>query len=151
MTVYYCCLPSMLIKIAHDGFSRSVGVGAWQMKEVFGVTVAGVYVTDRPETALNKAIIPASGGPVGKAGCAGSELITEYGTIPFKVILRCIADPSGLLLEERRSTKSLLLFHAGCVVHQSCTLCWTTPSHGLVGNNICKLSRPYGASPDTVR
>ena len=34
MTVYYCCLPSMLIKIAHDGFSRSVGDGAWQMKEV---------------------------------------------------------------------------------------------------------------------
>ena len=31
-TVYYCCLPSMLIEIAHDGFGRSVGDGAWQMK-----------------------------------------------------------------------------------------------------------------------
>ena len=79
-------------------------------------------------------------GPAGEAGYAGSELITEDGTVPFKVILRCIAYPSGLL-EERRRTKSHLLFHAGCVVHHSCTLCWTTPSHGMVGNYFCKLSR----------
>ena len=87
----------MLIRLAQDGISRSVGDGALQMKEVSGVTVIGVYVTDRPETAINKAIIPASGGPVGRAGYAGSELVTEDGTIPFKVILRCIVDPSGLL------------------------------------------------------
>ena len=67
------------------------------MKEVFGVTVVGVYVTDRPETVVSKAIIPASGGPVGRAGYAGSELVTEYGTIPCKVILRRIDDPSGRL------------------------------------------------------
>ena len=64
------------------------------------MTVAGVYVTYRPDTAVNKAIIPASGRPAGKAGCAGSELITEDGTIPFKVVLRCIADPSGLIWKE---------------------------------------------------
>ena len=87
----------MLTKIASYGLSRSVGDGAWQMKEVFGVTVAGVYVTGRPETVVDKATIPASGGPAGKAGYAGSEMITEDGTIPFKVVLRRIADPSGLL------------------------------------------------------
>ena len=87
----------MLFKIAHDGLRRSVGDGAWQMKEVFGGTVVGVYVTGCPETVVNKAIIPASGGPAGKAGYAGSELITEDGTIPFKVVLQCLAGPSGLL------------------------------------------------------
>ena len=102
----------MLIKIAHDGFSRTVGDGAWQMKEVFGVTVAGVYVTYRPDTALNKAIIPASGGPVGKAGYAGSELITEDGTIPCKVILRCIADPSGLLWKKEEEQSRTFLVYA---------------------------------------
>ena len=70
MTVYYSCLPSMFIKITHDGLSRSVGDGAWQMKEVFRVMVVGVYVTDRPETAINRASVPASGGPVGRAGYA---------------------------------------------------------------------------------
>ena len=34
--VHHACLPSMLIKIVHDGFSRVVGPGAWAMKEGFG-------------------------------------------------------------------------------------------------------------------
>ena len=58
----------MLIRIAHDGFSRVVGPGAWAMKEVFVITVAGVYCTDRPETACNEPLIPASGGPAGRCG-----------------------------------------------------------------------------------
>ena len=87
----------MLIKIAHDGLSRSVGYGAWQMKEVFGLTVVGVYVTDRPETVVHQAFTSASEGPGGKAGYAGLEPITEDGTIPGKVVLQYIADPSGLV------------------------------------------------------
>ena len=66
----------MLINIAHDDISRSVGDGAWQMKEICGATVVGVYIADRPNTAINKAIMPASGGPAGRAGYAGLEMIT---------------------------------------------------------------------------
>ena len=60
--VYHACLPSMLIKIVHDGLSRAVGLGAWAMKEVFWITAAGVYCVDRPETACNEPLVPASGG-----------------------------------------------------------------------------------------
>jgi hypothetical protein len=110
----------MLIKIAHDGFSRSVGDGAWQMKEVFGVTVAGVYVTDRPETALSKASIPASGGPAGKAGYARSELITEYGTIPFKNDTAMYSRSFRTTLEERRNKFAPF---ASCRTHSTSLMC----------------------------
>ena len=97
MVVYHGCLLSMLIKIAQGGFSRQVGVGNWRMKEVYGITPVGVYVTDRPETALSETLILASGGPAGKPGYSGSEVISEDGTIPLKCVLRCLADPTGLL------------------------------------------------------
>ena len=63
MVVYHGSLPCMFIKIAHDGFSRQIGAGNWRMKEVYGITTVGVYVTDRPETALSEMLIPASSGP----------------------------------------------------------------------------------------
>ena len=95
--VYHACLPSMLIKIVHDPLPRVVGPGAAAMKAVFGITVAGVYCADRPETACNEPLVLASGGPAGRSGYAGAELITKDGAIPAKVILRCIADPNGPL------------------------------------------------------
>ena len=102
--------------------------------------MAGVYVTDRPEAASNKALIPASGGPAGRAGCACSELMAEDGTIPLKVILRCIADPSGLLWkkEEEQSRTFCFMLGALCIAHVH--LRWTTSSYGMVGNYFCKLS-----------
>jgi len=77
------------------------------MKEVFGCTTAGVYCCDRPEAACPHVLVPACGGPTGRTGYSGTELITDDGTIPFKVILRCLADVSGLLwrkAEERSRT-----------------------------------------------
>ena len=49
--------------------------------------------------------IMASGGPSGQAGYVGSELIAEDGTIPLKIVIRCLADTTGLLWkrEERHS------------------------------------------------
>ena len=96
-TVYYGCLPTSLIQIVHDGFYREVGPGENRMKEVCGCSVEGVYCTDRIEDALNNVGILASGGPSGKAGYVGSELISEDGTIPLKVVIRCLADTTGLL------------------------------------------------------
>ena len=42
MVVYHPCLPSSLVRIIHDGFSRKVGQGSSSKKEVFGCTTAGV-------------------------------------------------------------------------------------------------------------
>ena len=92
--VNHACLPSTLIKIVHDRFPRVVGPGAAAMKEVFGIIVVGVYCADRPETTCNEPLIRASGGPAGRSGYAGTELITKDGTIPFTSILRCVADPN---------------------------------------------------------
>ena len=80
------------------------------MKEVFGVTVAGVYCTDRPETACNEALIPASGGPAGRSGYSGSELITQDGTIPCKILLRCLADPTVCFVAPRGAAESSFCF-----------------------------------------
>ncbi|MFM7983524.1 MAG: hypothetical protein ACKPKO_29780, partial [Candidatus Fonsibacter sp.] len=97
-----------MINIIHDGFYREVGPGENRMKEVLGCSVEGVYCTDRPDSALESISYIASGGPVGKAGCVGSELISEDGTIPLKVVIRCLADSTGLLW--RREEKERRLF-----------------------------------------
>ena len=78
------------------------------MKEGFGCSVEGVYCTDRPAAALSNIGILASGGPAGRAGYIGSELITEDGTIPLKVVVRCLADTTGLLW--RREERNVRLF-----------------------------------------
>ena len=80
------------------------------MKEVYGITTAGVYVTDRPETALGEMLIPASGGPAGKPGYSGSEVISEDGTIPLKCVLRCLADPTGLLYRKEEEQNRIYCF-----------------------------------------
>ena len=67
------------------------------MKEVFGCTTAGVYCFDGPEAACQHVLVPARGGPTGRSGYSGTELITEDGTIPFKVIRMCLTHVSGLL------------------------------------------------------
>ena len=67
------------------------------MKEVFGCSVEGVYVSDRPETALNNLNVLGGGGPARQSGYVGSELISEDGTITLKVVIRCLADTTGLL------------------------------------------------------
>ena len=108
--VYHACLPSMLIKIVHDGLSRAVGLGAWAMKEVFWITAAGVYCVDRPETACNEPLVPASGGPAGRCGYSGTELITKDGTIPFKVVLRRMVDSSGLLWRKEELQNHMFCF-----------------------------------------
>ena len=81
VVVYHPCLPSSLARILHDGFSRTVGQGSASMKEVFGCTTAGVYCFDRPEVACQHTLIQACGGPAGRTGYSGTELITEDGTI----------------------------------------------------------------------
>ena len=58
------------------------------MKEVFGVTVVGVYCADCPATACYEPLIPASGGPAGRSGLSGAELITKDGRILFKLVFR---------------------------------------------------------------
>ena len=95
--VYHGCLPSMLLKHIHDGFPRVVGPGSLTMKDACGITVDGVYCTDRLETACKDSLVSASAGPAGICGYSGSALMVEDCTIPFKVVLRCLADPTGLL------------------------------------------------------
>ncbi|MFM7978290.1 MAG: hypothetical protein ACKPKO_03160, partial [Candidatus Fonsibacter sp.] len=106
--VYYGCIPSFLIRIVHDVFYRELGLGENRMKQVCGCSVEGVYVTDRPEAALNSLNLLASGGIAGKAGYIGSEIISEDGTIPLKVVVRCLAVASGLLW--RREEQNSRLF-----------------------------------------
>ena len=108
--MYYGCLPSTLIQIVHDGFYREVGPGENLMKEVFGCSVEGVYCTDKIEFALNNVGILASGGPSGQAGYVGSELISEDGTIPLKIVIRCLADTTGLLLKREERFSRLYCF-----------------------------------------
>ena len=97
------CLPSMLIKTVYDGLALFVGPGVWAMKEVFGISGAGVYCADRLATACSESLIPACGGPAGRSGYSGSEIAAADGTIPFKVVLRCLADPSGLFWRKEDS------------------------------------------------
>ncbi|MFM7989074.1 MAG: hypothetical protein ACKPKO_58150, partial [Candidatus Fonsibacter sp.] len=109
-TVYYGCFPSFLLNIIRDGFYREVGPGENRMKEVFGCSVEGVYCTDRPDSALESISYIASGGPAGKAGYSGSELITEDGTIPLKVVIRCLADSTGLLWRREEQERRLFCY-----------------------------------------
>lgn len=57
----------------------------------------GVYVTDRPVAALSSMTVIASWGPAGRSGYTGSEIISETGTLPLKVVIRCLADPTVVL------------------------------------------------------
>ena len=75
------------------------------MKEVFGMTVYGVYAAERPE-----AFASASEGPSGKARYAILEPITEDGTIPFKVVLHYIADPFGLVWKKEEEQSRTCCF-----------------------------------------
>ncbi|MFM7982844.1 MAG: hypothetical protein ACKPKO_26330, partial [Candidatus Fonsibacter sp.] len=113
MTVYHGCLPSFLIRVINDGFYRELGPGEDRMKKVFGCSVEGVYVSDRPETALNSLNMTASGGPAGRVGYMGSEIVVDDGTVPFKVVIRCLADTTGLLW--RREERGSTLFSASCL------------------------------------
>ena len=97
------CLPSMLIKTVHDGLSLVAGLGVWTMVEVFGISGAGVYCADRLATACSESLIPACGGPAGRSGYSGSEIAAADGTIPCKVVLRCLADPSGMFWRKEES------------------------------------------------
>ena len=110
MVVYHRCLPSMLVKIVHDGFSRKIGQGSWQRKEVYGVTTAGVHVPDRPATACSEILIEACIGPAARAGYSSSEIISEDGTIPMKCVLRCLADPTGLLFRREEEKNRIFCF-----------------------------------------
>ena len=138
--VNHACLPSTLIKIVHDRFPRVVGPGAAAMKEVFGIIVVGVYCADRPETTCNEPLIRASGGPAGRSGYAGTELITKDGTIPFTSILRCVADPNGLLWrrEEQQNREFCLMHDALYINHihfigqHPHTACWGTTHADIV-------------------
>ena len=109
-TVYFGCLPTALIQIVHDRFYRELGPGVNLMKEVFGCSVEGVYCNDKIEDALNYIGIPASGGPSGKPDYVGSELISEDGTIPLKVVIRCLADTTGLLWKREQRFSRLYCF-----------------------------------------
>ena len=62
------------------------------MADVFGMPVAGVYATDRLATAAGYPTTWAAVGPHGerRKGFAGSEVVAEDGTLPMRVILRCI-------------------------------------------------------------
>ena len=98
--VYYECLPSEAVSISKQGFSRRVGTGNPLMK-LYGITVAGVYVSDRlkqPTTAQNT---PASGGPNGKPGYSGSEQQTP--PCRSKVVFRCVAILRKLVVVRRGS------------------------------------------------
>ena len=127
MVVYHGCLPSLFIKIAHHGFSRQIGAGNWRMKAVYGITTVGIYVTDRPETALSEALIPASGGPAGKPGYSGSEVISEDGTIPLKCALRCLADPTGLLYRKEEEQNRTYCFIPDALYITHVTFVWQHP------------------------
>ena len=110
MVVYHGCLPSTFLKIDYDGSSRNIGQCNWRMKEVSGITTAGVYVTDRPETECSEVLIPASGGPTGKPGYSGSEVTSDDGTIPMKFVVRCLADPIGMPFRKEKEHNRTFCF-----------------------------------------
>ena len=153
-TVYYGFLPSFLINIVHDGFYREVGQGENRMQEVCGCSVEGVYCTDRLEDALNSLGLLASGGPTSRAGYVGSELISEDGTIPLKVVIRYLADTTGLLWrrEERNSRlfcfmpDALLITHIYCVGQHPHTV-WHGTTHDTAKFTHLEARTPAGEVP----
>ena len=81
--------------------------------------MAGVFFADRLQTAYNSPKIPASGGPKGKPGYSGSELISADNTLPVKVVFRWVASLKRLLWHREeaqcctmmRMPGSLWIFH----------------------------------------
>ena len=139
-TVYFGCLPTTLIQIVHDGFYRELGPGVNLMKEVFGCSVEGVYCNDKIEDALNSIGIPASGGPSGKPGYVGSELISEDGTIPLKIVIRCLADTTGLLWKREERFSRLYCFMPDALFIPMCTLLVST----LTQCGMAQIRSPQG-------
>ena len=110
------------------------------MKEVFRITIAGVYCANRSGATCSGPVAPASGGPAGWRGHSSSEITVEDGTIPFKVVFRCLADPTGLLWRIAESQNrtlrcmpdALYITHIHCVGQRPRTARWGAAQAALV-------------------
>ena len=89
-------LPSELPQIMRGGLPRAAGPGSHWMKKTFGVTTFRVYCSDAAQDAF---WYPQSNGYGGKGNniVHGAQLCAEYGLLPAKVIIPCIAHARGVL------------------------------------------------------
>ena len=106
--VYHGTYPSMLPNIIRDGLGRSFGAGPDALRAVCGIHVGGVYTTDRLDTAYSYPQTRGCGGPNRKRGLGG-ELFAADGTLPYRCVLRLVANDNGLLWrnEEKRNRQFL--------------------------------------------
>ena len=82
-------LPSIIA----NGLRRSFGAGAAALQDVFQTPVAGVYVTDKPHTAITYPQNYAAG----RHHLYGSDVVAEAGTYPMRCVLRCVGNLEKLL------------------------------------------------------
>ena len=84
--------------IIANGIFGSFGTGGDAMSQVYGVPVAGVYLTDRLKTAYHYPMTWAVVGPNGmKRNYYGSDVIAEDGTLPMRCVVRCIGQKDSIM------------------------------------------------------
>ena len=101
--------------IMAEGFRPSIGAGADQVMQHYGIAVPGVYVTPSWSVAASYPMTRTTGpvtinGEKFKGGLAGASLVARDGTYPMRALIRCVAQRYNRLWHRDRNNNKQSMF-----------------------------------------
>ena len=122
LSLFHGTSPHSVPDILRNGFMPSSGTGADVLSLLYGAPICGCYFTEKPGTALTYPYMAKTDGKhyrqgqVKQGAVAGGFLMTNSGTLPIRVMFRCLA-PKRFFLWRRGHEQCMYMPHHVHITH----------------------------------
>ena len=122
ISVFHGTSPHSVPDILRNGFMPSAGAGAETLSTLWGAPICGCYFSEKPGTALTYPYMAKTDGKHYRPGqdkqgpVAGGFLMTNSGTLPIRVMFRCMV-PKRFFLWRRGHDQCMYMPHHVHITH----------------------------------